>query len=56
MRTTCKDRFAHMVDHLVDVSRGRVDIQVRVGRRCRWSDEVKGRIAAESYAIARPLE
>jgi hypothetical protein len=28
----------------------RVDIQVRVMRRRRWSGEVKGRIAAESYA------
>ena len=41
-----------MVDHLVDISgpRGRVDIQVGVGRRRRWSDEAKGRIVAESYA------
>jgi transposase len=41
-----------MVDDIVDVSepRGRVDIRVGVGRRRRWSDEVKGRIVAESYA------
>src|SRR6516225_3709949 len=41
-----------MVDHIVDASkpRGRVDIQVGAGRRRRWSDEVKGRIVAESYA------
>jgi len=41
-----------MVDHLADISgpRGRVDIQVGVGRRRRWSDEAKGRIVAESYA------
>ena len=41
-----------MVDHLVDASgpRGRVDIQIGVGRRRRWSDEAKGRIVAESYA------
>ena len=41
-----------MVDHIVDASepRGRVDIQVGVGRRRRWSDQVKGRIVAESYA------
>jgi transposase len=36
-----------MVDHLAD---NRVDIQVGVGRRRRWSDEAKGRIVAESYA------
>lgn len=37
---------------MVDSSepRGRVDIQVGVGRRRRWTDEVKGRIVAESYA------
>jgi transposase len=41
-----------MVEHLADISgsRGRVDIQVGVGRRRRWSDEGKGRIVAESYA------
>src|SRR5215475_10106661 len=41
-----------MVDHIVDASqpRGRVEIQVGAGRRRRWSDEVKGRIVAESYA------
>jgi transposase len=41
-----------MVDHIVDSSepRGRVDIQVGVGRRRRWSEEVKGRIVAESFA------
>jgi len=41
-----------MVDHIVDASkpRGRVDFQVGAGRRRRWSDEVKGRIVAESYA------
>ena len=40
-----------MVDHIVEASepRGRVEIQVGVGRRRRWSDEVKGRIVAESY-------
>ena len=49
------DRFAHMVDHIVDAlePRGRVDIRVGVGRRRRWSDEAKGRIVAESYAPAR---
>lgn len=41
-----------MVDHIVDTSepRGRIDIQVGVGRRRRWSEEAKGRIVAESYA------
>ena len=41
-----------MVDHIVEASgpRGRVEIQVGAGRRRRWSDEVKGRIVAESYA------
>ena len=41
-----------MVDHIVDMSepRGRVEIQVGVGRRRRWSEEIKGRIVAESYA------
>src|ERR1700740_1732048 len=41
-----------MVDDIVDASkpRGRVDIQVGAGRRRRWSEEVKGRIVAESYA------
>jgi transposase len=40
-----------MVEHIVDTSkpRGRVDIQVGAERRRRWSDEVKGRIVAESY-------
>jgi len=44
-----------MVDHMVDASkpRSRVDIQdiqAGAGRRRRWSDEVKGRMEAESYA------
>jgi len=41
-----------MVEDIFDASkpRGRVDIQVGAGRRRRWSDEVKGRIVAESYA------
>ena len=41
-----------MVDHILDMSepRGRVEIQVGVGRRRRWSEELKGRIVAESYA------
>ena len=40
-----------MVDHIVDASepRGRVEIQVGVGRRRLWSVEAKGRIFAESY-------
>jgi transposase-like protein len=39
-----------MLDHIVDSSkpRGRVDIQVGDVRRRKWSDEVKGRIVAES--------
>src|SRR6476659_3598395 len=41
-----------MVDHIVDASgpRGRVEIRSGVGRRRRWSDEVKGGIVAESFA------
>jgi transposase len=40
-----------MVDHIVDASerRGRIDIRTGIGRRRRWSDEVKGRVVAESY-------
>jgi transposase len=41
-----------MVDHIVDASepRGQVDMRVGAGRRRRWSVEAKGRIVAESYA------
>jgi transposase len=41
-----------MVEQIFNGSkpRGRVDIQIGAGRRRRWSDEVKGRIVAESYA------
>jgi transposase len=51
MRTDL-DRFASMVDDIVDASepRGRVDIRLGVGGRRRWSGEAKGRIVAESYA------
>ena len=40
-----------MVDHIVDASkrRGRMDIRIGNGRR-RWSVEAKGRAVAESYA------
>lgn len=40
-----------MVNHIVDTSRprGRVEIQVGVGRRRRWSAAVKGRIVSESF-------
>ena len=40
-----------MVDHIVDASerRSRIDIRTGVGRRRRWSDEVKGQVVAESY-------
>ena len=52
MRTDLGDRFASMVDHIVDTSerRGRIDIRTGVGRRRRWSDAAKGRVVAESYA------
>lgn len=41
-----------MVDHIVDASerRSRIDIRTGIGRRRRWSVEVKGRVVAESYA------
>ncbi len=40
-----------MVDHIVETKpRGRIDIQVGLRRRRRWSDEAKGRIVAASYA------
>jgi transposase len=40
-----------MVDHIVDASerRSRIDIRTGIGRRRRWSDEVKGQVVAESY-------
>jgi transposase len=40
-----------MVDHIVEAleHRGRIDIRTGVGRRRRWSDEVKGQVVAESY-------
>ena len=40
-----------MVDDIVEASehRGRIDIRTGVGRRRRWSDEVKGQVVAESY-------
>ena len=40
-----------MIDHIVDASerRSRIDIRTGVGRRRRWSDEVKGQVVAESY-------
>ena len=46
------DRFAYMIEHILDASqpRGRVDLQVGVVRCRRWSDEIKGRIVAGSYA------
>src|SRR6266566_1168459 len=41
-----------MVDHIVDASppRGRIEIRSGVGRRRHWSEQIKGRIVAESYA------
>src|SRR5665213_3575292 len=42
-----------MVDRIFDTlqPRGRVEIRTGVGQRRRWSDEEKGRIVAESYAL-----
>jgi transposase len=39
-----------MVDHIVDIWEPRGRVQVGVERRRRWSEEIKGRIVAESYA------
>jgi transposase len=52
MRADGADRFAHMVEHIVDdtVRHGRIDLRVGVGQRRRWSEQEKGRIVAESYA------
>ena len=42
-----------MVDHIADICRprGRVEIRTGIGRRRKWSDEEKGRIVAESFAV-----
>jgi transposase len=52
MRSDGTDRFAYMVEHIVDASdrRSRVEIRVGIGRRRRWSEGDKARIVTESYA------
>jgi transposase len=52
MQSMLHDGLTYMVDHMLVAPepRGRVDIRVGVGRRRRFSDEVKGRIVAESFA------
>jgi hypothetical protein len=53
MRITLQRSVRGMVEYLVDIFGGRGAgsiIQVGVGRRRRWSDGVRRRIVAESYA------
>lgn len=47
-----RDRFAYMVEDIVEAqsASGRVEIRTGIGRRRRWTDKEKGGIVAEAVA------